>query len=107
MGCCDAHQRLAQPGARCATAKAECGLSSTQLEAAGRGFSFQRDEPLDMRFDTEAHTPTAAELLNELPEAELARIFKEFGEEPRARRMASAIVWRRPLRTTHDLTAAV
>jgi 16S rRNA (cytosine1402-N4)-methyltransferase len=85
----------------------DLGLSSTQLEASGRGFSFRSDEPLDMRFDPQADTPTAANLLNELPEAELERIIKSFGEEPRARRLAKVIVQRRPLRTTTDLVAAV
>jgi 16S rRNA (cytosine1402-N4)-methyltransferase len=85
----------------------DLGLSSTQLESSGRGFSFQRDEPLDMRFDEESDAPTAAELLNTLPEAELATILKDFGEEPRARRVARAIVQRRPLHSTGDLVAAV
>ncbi|MBW3653427.1 MAG: 16S rRNA (cytosine(1402)-N(4))-methyltransferase RsmH, partial [Actinobacteria bacterium] len=71
----------------------------------------QGDEPLDMRFDAQTgEGPTAAELLNELPEAELARIFREYGEEPRARRLASVVARRReraPLERTDDLVAAV
>jgi 16S rRNA (cytosine1402-N4)-methyltransferase len=84
----------------------DLGVSSAQLETSGRGFSFQGDEPLDMRLDP-GRGETAAELLNRLPEAELARIVREHGEEVHARRIASAIVRRRPLRTTGDLVAAV
>jgi 16S rRNA (cytosine1402-N4)-methyltransferase len=84
----------------------DLGLSSRQLEASGRGFSFQGEEPLDMRLDP-GQALTAAALLNEAPEAELARILHEYGEEPHARRIARAIVRRRPLRTTADLVAAV
>jgi 16S rRNA (cytosine1402-N4)-methyltransferase len=85
----------------------DLGVSSYQLEASGRGFSFQReDEPLDMRLDPAQRT-TAADLANGLPEAELARILFEYGEEPHARRIARAIVRRRPLVTTGDLVAAV
>ena len=84
----------------------DLGVSSHQLEASGRGFSFQRDEPLDMRLDP-ARGETAAELVNRRPEVELARILVEYGEERHARRIARAIVRRRPLRTTGDLVAAV
>lgn len=69
------------------------GLSSYQLDAAGRGFSFRDDGPLDMRFDSSAaHLPTAAQLVNGLSEGELAQLFTEFGEEPHARFIARAIV---------------
>jgi len=87
----------------------DLGLSSYQLDEAGRGFSFQREEPLDMRFDPTQGRP-AAELLNSLPEPELARIIAEYGEERAARRIARRIVERRrraPFRTTADLVAAV
>ena len=84
----------------------DLGVSSWQLEESGRGFSFQGDEPLDMRLDPSSGEP-AARLLNELPEAELARIIFEYGEEPHARRIARAIVRRRPLARTGDLVAAV
>jgi 16S rRNA (cytosine1402-N4)-methyltransferase len=89
----------------------DLGLSSTQLESSGRGFSFQQpDEPLDMRFDPDSAEPTAAQLLNELSGAELEHLFRAFGEEPRARRLARTIVQRRarkPLERTGDLVAAV
>jgi 16S rRNA (cytosine1402-N4)-methyltransferase len=84
----------------------DLGVSSWQLEQSGRGFSFQGDEPLDMRLDPSTGEPAAA-LVNRLPEAELARIIFEYGEEPHARRIARAIVRRRPLARTGDLVAAV
>ncbi|MCL6620907.1 MAG: 16S rRNA (cytosine(1402)-N(4))-methyltransferase RsmH [Syntrophobacterales bacterium] len=88
----------------------DLGLSSYLLERSGRGFSFRRDEPLDMRYNPGEPLPPAAELVNTLPEAELARIFWEYGEEPRARQVARLVVEarrRRPLRTTGDLLEAV
>jgi 16S rRNA (cytosine1402-N4)-methyltransferase len=84
----------------------DLGVSSWQLEASGRGFSFQGDEPLDMRLDP-TRGETAAALLNRLPEIELSRILHEYGEERHARRIARVIVRRRPLATTGDLVAAV
>jgi 16S rRNA (cytosine1402-N4)-methyltransferase len=84
----------------------DLGVSSLQLDDAARGFSFQTAGPLDMRMDP-ATTPAAATLLNELPEHELARLLAEYGEEPRARAVARAIVRARPLATTADLAAAV
>ena len=87
----------------------DLGLSSRQLEASGRGFSFRADEPLDMRFDPEGGE-TAADLLNRADEAELADLLYGFGEERRSRRLAREIVRRRaqrPFATTNDLIAAV
>jgi 16S rRNA (cytosine1402-N4)-methyltransferase len=84
----------------------DLGFSSYQLDESGRGFSFLADEPLDMRLDPSG-PHTAAALLNELPEAELARIIFEHGDERHARRIARVIVRRRPLATTGDLVAAV
>jgi 16S rRNA (cytosine1402-N4)-methyltransferase len=84
----------------------DLGVSSAQLEESGRGFSFQLDEPLDMRLDP-TRGDTAAALLNRLPEVELARLLHEYGEERFARRIARSIVHRRPLGTTGDLVAAV
>lgn len=80
----------------------DLGLSSHQLHDENRGFSFLRQGPLDMRFDP-TQGKTAADLLNELPEAELADIFWRFGEEPHSRRYASLIVAHRPLTTTTQL----
>jgi len=87
----------------------DLGLSSYQLEESGRGFSFQSEEALDMRFDPSAGR-TAAELLNALSPEELARILSEYGEERHARRIARRVAERRrrsPLRTTADLVAVV
>jgi 16S rRNA (cytosine1402-N4)-methyltransferase len=84
----------------------DLGVSSYQIDESGRGFSFRTDEPLDMRLDPAGPT-TAADLLNGLPEADLARLIFEHGGEPHARRIARAIARRRPLATTADLVAAV
>lgn len=79
----------------------DLGFSSDQLEDPERGFSFQTDGPLDMRLDPSSET-TAADLVNALPEAELADLLYRFGEERRSRRIARAIVAERPIeRTTH------
>ena len=94
---------------RAAAIMLDLGLSSYQLERSGRGFSFQKDEPLDMRFDpTRGHT--AADLLADATEAELARILFEYGDERHARRIARRIVEQRhrsPLTTTAELVDAV
>lgn len=70
---------------------ADLGLSSYQLDNERRGFSFYKEGPLDMRFNTTS-TLTAAELVNRMSKKELACIFKQYGEEPRAEKIASAIV---------------
>jgi 16S rRNA (cytosine1402-N4)-methyltransferase len=72
-------------------AMADLGVSSLQLDTPGRGFSFQRDEPLDMRMDASAG-PTAAELIAAVDERELADVIYQFGEERRSRAVARAIV---------------
>jgi 16S rRNA (cytosine1402-N4)-methyltransferase len=72
-------------------ALADLGVSSLQLGSPGRGFSFQRDEPLDMRMDT-TRGETAADLLARVPETELAELIFRFGEERFSRRIARAIV---------------
>ena len=87
----------------------DLGLSSTQLDQSGRGFSFRFDEPLDMRFDPSGGE-TAADLLNRLPEPELERVLREYGEEPRARRVARTIVERRtrtPFERTSQLVSVM
>jgi 16S rRNA (cytosine1402-N4)-methyltransferase len=84
----------------------DLGVSSWQIDASGRGFTFQDNQPLDMRLDPTAGEPAAA-LVNRLPEAELARILFEYGEEIHARRIAREIVRRRPLTTTGELVDAV
>jgi len=88
----------------------DLGVSSRQLDVASRGFSFRSDGPLDMRMDAGANIPTAADLVRDLSEDELVRIFKEYGEERHARRIARAIVALRaatPITTTARLAALV
>lgn len=82
------------------------GVSSMQLDAPDRGFSFLSDAPLDMRFDPQGEV-TAADLVNHLPEAELAAVIQEFGEERRARQVARAIIKARPLNTTAELAKVI
>jgi len=84
----------------------DLGVSSLQLDEAARGFSFRGEGPLDMRMDPTTGQ-TAARLLNEWQERELARVIAEYGEEPRARAVARAIVRARPLASTADLVRAV
>ncbi len=83
----------------------DIGVSSMQLDQPARGFSFQSEGPLDMRMSQSG--TSAAEFLNEADEAEIADVLHEFGEEPRARRVARAIVAARPLATTLDLANVV
>ena len=87
---------------------ADLGVSSMQLDRAERGFSFMKDGPLDMRMGQAG--PTAADLVAELPAHELARIFREYGEEPRAKAVARSIAETRettPIRTTGELRSLV
>ena len=84
----------------------DLGLSSMQLDTPERGFSFQTDAPLDMRFDPTSPT-SAVDLVNQLPEAELADLIYRFGEEPGARKVARAIVNNRPVETTHQLAEII
>ena len=84
----------------------DLGVSSLQLEQPDRGFSFQRDEPLDMRMDPDQEL-TAADLVNETEAEELADIIWRYGEERRSRRIARAIVADRPIETTGALAGVV
>lgn len=84
----------------------DLGVSSHQLDEAGRGFSFRPGTPLDMRMAAVEAAPTAADLLNDWPESDLADVFYRYGEERRSRRLAAAVVRRRaeqPFRTSDDL----
>ena len=88
---------------------ADLGVSSTQLDAPGRGFSFRTDDALDMRMDTTAG-PTAAEMLRDVDEHTLADVIYEFGEERHSRRIARAIVaarGRAAIETTGQLADVV
>jgi 16S rRNA (cytosine1402-N4)-methyltransferase len=90
---------------------ADLGVSSLQFDTPERGFSFRHDAPLDMRMDASGEEETAAELLERLPEEEIARIIYEYGEERKSRRIARWIVERRErgesLRTTTQLAELV
>ena len=87
---------------------ADIGLSSYQLDQSNRGITFQKKEPLDMRFDLSSEEVDARFMLNEYSEEELIKIFKEYGEEKESKRIAQAIVKYRteekPLHYTTDLT---
>ncbi len=83
----------------------DIGVSSMQLDQAERGFSFQADGPLDMRMAAEGRT--AADIVNEASEAELADILYLYGEETQSRRVARAIVAARPITRTGELAAVV
>lgn len=84
----------------------DLGLSSMQLEDPKRGFSFRFDGPLDMRFDPDGDF-MADELVNHMPQEELADVIKRYGEDPRARAIAEAIVQARPLKTTSQLAEVI
>ena len=84
----------------------DLGLSSMQLSVVERGFSFQAEGPLDMRYDPSGPY-TAADLVNSLPQDELADMLYRFGEERRSRAIARAIVAARPLHTTRELADVI
>ncbi len=87
----------------------DLGMSSMTLEHSGRGFSFLRDEPLDMRLDPKQDL-TASQIVNSYSEDELAEIFRKYGEEPQAWKIAQEIVaWRKlaPIKTSQDLARLI
>ncbi len=84
----------------------DLGMSSMQVDAMERGFSYSYDAPLDMRMDTRQQFD-AADLVNEWPESRIAQVLRRFGEERYAGGIAREIVRRRPLRTTAELVAAI
>lgn len=83
----------------------DIGVSSMQLDQAERGFSFQSDGPLDMRMSGEGMS--AADFVNEAEEGEIADVLYQYGEEPRSRRVARAIVEARPLTRTGELAHVI
>lgn len=98
-----------EPGSL-AGALLDLGISSHQIDVDHRGFTFRPGAPLDMRMEGESHLATAAELLNESREEELADIFYHWGEEKRSRRLARLIVEKRadqPLRESGDLVELI
>ena len=87
----------------------DLGISSHQVDELGRGFSFREGSPLDMRMGTDAPAD-AASVLNQWEEPALARLFREYGDEPRAQRLAREVVRRRatrPFATSDDLVGAI
>lgn len=105
----DAPRRLAELGLRADLLLADLGFSSNQMFDPSRGLSFSADGPLDMRLDPASPT-TAADLVNTLPESELVRIIRDFGEEPAARAIARKLVAERaaaPISNTFRLAAII
>lgn len=82
------------------------GVSSHQLDQAGRGFSYRKNGPLDMRMGPDTSL-TASEIVNDWSEEDLARIIRDYGEDPMARRIARAIVSARPLESTATLSTVI
>jgi 16S rRNA (cytosine1402-N4)-methyltransferase len=102
----DALDALGEEGVRADVIYLDLGVSSLQLDAAERGFSYSYDAPLDMRMDPEDGL-AAADLVNEWPEERIATVLREYGEERHARSIAREIVRRRPLHTTAELVEAI
>ncbi|HEX7963829.1 MAG TPA: 16S rRNA (cytosine(1402)-N(4))-methyltransferase RsmH [Candidatus Saccharimonadales bacterium] len=101
-----ASEKLASQGKQFDLIMADLGISSPHLNQASRGFSIQKDGPLDMRMDTTQEL-TAERVINSSSEKELAEILQKYGEEPKARVIAKLIVRERPLKTTHELANLV
>ncbi|HSX28136.1 MAG TPA: 16S rRNA (cytosine(1402)-N(4))-methyltransferase RsmH [Candidatus Saccharimonadales bacterium] len=101
-----AAQQLAKNGQRFDMVLLDLGVSSPQLDRAERGFSFAHGGPLDMRMDNR-EPRTAADLVNTLGETELAELIWKYGEEPKSRAIAKAIVHNRPFTTTDQLATTV
>jgi 16S rRNA (cytosine1402-N4)-methyltransferase len=102
----DALAELAAEGIRADLVYMDLGISSLQLDAWERGFSYSYDAPLDMRMDPDQEL-SALEVVNEWPERRIADAIRDYGEERHARRVAREIVSRRPLRTTSQLVEAI
>jgi 16S rRNA (cytosine1402-N4)-methyltransferase len=102
----EAAERLLEDGTLVDMVLLDLGVSSPQIDNAERGFSFKADAPLDMRMD-QSQKLTASEVVNHTPLRELERIIREYGEEPRARAVARAIVAARPITTTAKLAKVV
>src|SRR3954471_18960939 len=97
---------LAANGVEADAVLLDLGVSSMQLDVPARGFSYAADAPLDMRMDPSGEL-TAAQLVNEESERELANIFKRYGEERYARQIARAILRRRPIESTAELVDVI
>jgi 16S rRNA (cytosine1402-N4)-methyltransferase len=97
---------LGDEGVRADAIYLDLGVSSLQLDAAERGFSYSYDAPLDMRMDPEQEL-SAADLVNDWPQDRIAGVLRDYGEERHARSIAREIVRRRPLHTTAELVEAI
>lgn len=102
----EAARVLVEEGERFDVIVADLGVSSPHLDNHTRGFSFAHTAPLDMRMDTN-QTLSAEQIVNDYSEEELIRILRDYGEEPRARRVAKAIVNARPILSTTELAEVV
>jgi len=102
----EASKKLVAEGKQFDLILADLGVSSPHLNQASRGFSIQKDGPLDMRMDTTQEL-TAEKVVNTYSEAELVDILKRYGEEPKARAISKLIVRERPIYTTNSLAALV
>ncbi len=99
-----ASKQLAVAGNQYDMILADLGVSSPHLNISSRGFSFNSDAPLDMRMDQD-QTLTAAEIVNTFPAKALVHIFQDYGDEPKAQRIARSIVEARPITSTSQLAA--
>ncbi len=99
-------EQLGSNGVQADAILLDLGVSSMQLDRPERGFSYAVDAPLDMRMDPSADV-SAADLVNEAPEKELAQIFRRYGEERYARQIARAVVRARPLSRTSELVDVI
>ena len=102
----EASKQLREQGASFSMILADLGVSSLHLDTSSRGFMFSQEGPLDMRMDQRAEC-TAADIVNGYSQADLEQVLRQYGEEPRARTIAAAIVRHRPLSTTTQLAAAI
>ena len=102
----EALQDLAEEGVRADLVYLDLGMSSMQVDTRERGFSYSYDAPLDMRMDPDQEL-TAREVVNTWEARQLARAFRDFGEERYATQIARSIVRNRPLETTNDLVEAI
>ncbi len=101
-----ASQELARAAQKFDLILADLGISSPHLNTASRGFSFQTSGPLDMRMD-QSQTLTAETVVNTYSQEELAKTIRDFGEEPKAGKIARAIALNRPIKTTAELARLV
>ncbi|HVS78981.1 MAG TPA: 16S rRNA (cytosine(1402)-N(4))-methyltransferase RsmH, partial [Candidatus Saccharimonadales bacterium] len=99
-------EQLASEGRKFDMILADLGISSPHIEEGERGFSFRQSGPLDMRMD-QRQEMSAEQIVNDWSEDKLARILKTYGEEPKARRIARAIIERRPIESTSQLAAII